>query len=270
MRQAKRVRAATGSRVRPVSAARIPAKAASQRVLEQSLRVVLEHFAKRGLSAGSRRAALEAVLSGSRRPTRGREIPMMNSLEGDAKLLAAWHREPSYQDELGAPRALPLRGAVSLAALFTRFSPTNQPAAAVRRLEADGVIRPAQDGHWLPVRRVLVTPQLSSRTLERVPFLLYSLLSTLAHNGSRVGRSRSRLERTAWVDRLPARMLPQFDRYTRDIGSDAINRIDNWMMQRDLPPESPEPAGRAVVSIVVHVEPNSRARQRSKRPGARR
>ena len=109
---------------------------------------------------------------------------------------------------------------------------------------------------WRPARRTLLMPKQGDSTLERVPFLLNALLSTLAHNGRAGQNDEYRLERTVFVDRLPVSSLGHFDRRTKQVGGAIVDDLDNWLLQRELPAHTSEPTVSAGVSLFAYVEPN--------------
>lgn len=245
----------------------------SQRVLEQTLRVVLAHFKGEGVTLKQQRAALNEALRRVHEPLQRHEASSMHATRARVALLAAWHRDAHYLNDDGEPLALPLIGSPSLTELFEKFLPTSDPAGLTATLEREGMLLRAGRSVWRPARRTLLMPKHADSTMERVPFLLNALLSTLAHNG-RAGQSDEyRLERTVFVDRLPVSSLGHFDRRTKQVGGAVVDDLDNWLLQRELPAHTSEPTVSAGVSLFAYVEPNeltTKAPPRRRRRSAKR
>ena len=243
-----------------------------RRVLEQTLRVVLAHFAGQGLTLQQQRAALTEALRRVHEPLQRHEASSLHAARARVAMLAAWHREAPYMNADGEPLALPLAGSPSLAELFERFLPTADPAGLTGELEREGMLLREDRGTWRPARRTLMIPKHGDSAMERVPFLLNALLSTLAHNGRAGQGDEYRLERTVFVDRLPVSSLAHFDRRTKQVGGAVVDDLDNWLLQRELPAHTSEPTVSAGVSLFAYVEPNeltttapARSRRRSTR-----
>ena len=254
------------------ASARPPTSAAQrrrQRALIQTLRAVLAYYAESGLSERERRDALLESLQGPPAPPDTDHAAAFRLVRRSVALLAAWHRDAAYVNADGQPRALPLRGRVSLSALIARHLPDDAPATVRDRLIEYGVIDSVAGGRYRPLRRTLILPRASAPAEERVPFVVHGLLSTLTHNANASLARDRRVERTVYVERFPARDVAQFQAYARESAGDLITRLDNYLIQRELPPDSDEPAVSLGLSLFAYAEPAPPARQRAARPTPR-
>jgi hypothetical protein len=201
--------------------------------LTQTLRVVLKHFSKRGVTQTQLRQAVEDAIQTFGHSITESDSPALAAMRGRIDLLATWHREPRFLDEDGKPRALPIKGSPSLAELLDLHLPQESPRGLPKRLASEGAIRRAGRNRWLPSKRTLIVRSDSSSALLRLPGQIDSFLSTLLHNGQARGKSARRLERTVFIDRLPVEMLAAFDQQTQRLGGQLIYEMDNWLMRRD-------------------------------------
>lgn len=246
---------------------------AARRALAHTLRVVLAHFADHGVTAAGRAAAMREALERTDEPLQRHEASALHAVRARVELLAAWHRQSRYLGADGEPAPLQLSGAPSLGELLQRFLPTADASALVRQLEAENVVRREGRDHWLPVRRTLMVASESDGAVERLPFQIHALLSTLAHNARAGGGRMRRLERTVYSDRLPLRLLADFDVYSKRLGGQVIHELDNWLLRREQPADAQEPCVSVGVNLHAFVEGTAversapmRARRRRKRP----
>lgn len=250
MARAHGKRRAASSGRRRVASARNPASLA----LSHTLRVVLSHFAGRGVSVDEQQEALKDAMRRTGEPLQRHEASALHAVRARVELLSAWHRQDRYVGTDGLPMPLPLKGAPSLAELFDRYLPTTDAAVLAMQLAAERVIVAHGPGTWLPERRTLMVQTQSDGATARIPFQVGALLTTLAHNGATAKASQRRLERSVYVDRLPVSCLQDFDEYTRRLGTRIIDEIDNWLMRREAPADSHVPTISAGLSIFTHIE----------------
>lgn len=243
----------------------------SGRALAQTLRVVLAHFADRGVSVAERQQALKTALKRCDEPLQRHEASSLHSVRGRIELLAAWYRHARYCGVDGRPLPLPLRGAPSLEELLARFLPTTDPAGLAAQLESEGVIRRTADDRWLPQHRTLMVSSHSDSAIERMPYQVSAFLSTLAHNGRATSANDRRLERTVTIDRLPVRLLPAFDQHSKRLGGQLIDELDNWLLRREVEPSSGEATVSVGVGVFAYMEnPPTPAPQASRAPRRKR
>ena len=168
-------------------------------------------------------------------------------LEDLAHVLSVWHTDPEFVDQAGAPRPLPQKGpGTDFETLAARAIPTAPAPAVLKRLLIAGVVDIDTSGNVRALRRELVTRDLDELGLWHWRQAARRHLETLEFNYSVPGEGR--LERTAQSERLPANLLPSFNRWIRAQGSDFIQMADDWLTQHELPTESDNDAEDAVTA----------------------
>jgi hypothetical protein len=222
--------------------------------LTQTLRVVLKHFCKRGVTQTQLRRAVEDAINTFDQPITGSDSPALAAMQGRIDLLATWHRDPRFLDDAGKPRALPFKGSPSLTELFDLHLPQESRRRLPQRLTAEGAIRRAGRNGWLPSKRTLIVRSDSSSALLRLPGQIDSFLSTLLHNGQARGKSARRLERTVFIDRLPVEMLAAFDQHTQKLGGQLIDEMDNWLIRREARDPKLSDSARAGLAVFAFID----------------
>jgi hypothetical protein len=201
--------------------------------LTQTLRVVLKHFSKRGVTQAQLRRAVEDASKTFDQPITGSDSPALAAMQGRIDLLATWHRDARFLDDDGKPRVLSLKGSPSLGELFNKHRRDERSNGRPQRLANEGVIGRAGRNGWFPSKRTLIVSSDSPSALLRLPGQIDALLSTPLHNGKAKGNTARRLERTVFVDRFPSDMLPAFDPQTQRLGGQLIDEMDNWLLRRE-------------------------------------
>lgn len=217
------------------------------RVLEQMQRVVLR-FADQigGSPAEAERAFRSARLRVRREPYCAQESGEAEQLMPYLLLFEAWFQERQYVGIDGKPRALPLTGARSFATLVKRFVPRSAARSVADLLLSLGALREHGEGLLLPTGRTLLMPHLTATSLDRVPLALDRLLGTFAHNfqnrsptganpALRAQRRRrhARLERAAFISKLPIEDVPAFDDMIKTLAAAFLSQTDLWLQRRE-------------------------------------
>jgi hypothetical protein len=226
--------------------------------LTQTLRVVLRHFSKRGVTQAQLQRAVEDAIKTFDQPVPRSDSPVLAAMQGRIDLLATWHRDPRFLDDDGKPRALPIKGSPSLTELLDLHLPQESRRGLPQRLAVEGAIRRAGQNRWLPSKRTLIVRSDSSSALLRLPGQIDSFLSTLLHNGQARGKSARRLERTVFIDRLPMELLAAFDQQTQRLGGQLIDEMDNWLIRREATESQFSTSARAGVSVFAFIAPIER------------
>jgi hypothetical protein len=225
--------------------------------LTETLRVVLKHFSKRGVTQAQLQRAVEDAIKTFDQPITGSDSQALAAMRGRIDLLATWHRDPRFLDDDGTPMALPIKGSPSLNELFDLHLPNESHRGLPQRLATEGAIRSAGRNRWLPNKRTLIVRSDSSSALLRLPGQIDSFLSTLLHNGQARGKSARRLERTVFIDRLPMEMLAAFDQQTQKLGGQLIDEMDNWLIRRESKGPNQSASARAGVSVFAFTDPKA-------------
>ena len=77
------------------------------------------------------------------------------------------------------------------------------------------------------------------------------------HGVTAAGRAealREALGRTVYSDRLPLRLLADFDVYSRRLGDQVIHELDNWLLRCEQPADAQEPCVSVGVNLHAFVE----------------
>jgi Family of unknown function (DUF6502) len=183
-----------------------------------------------------------------------------------SEALKAWYTEPDYLDLRGTPAPLPLSGSKSVSSLLTRFLPNLTARDIVEWLITEKVLKRLHTGHLVPLGRTISFVRPNAMTLDRIPFLLQALLSSVSHNtwAKATGRD-TRCERLLALDRLHLSAVPHFNREVKKLVAAFLNHLESWAAPY-LEPEqsrSRRRTARVGVEIFAYVEPRTRRGTRS-------
>lgn len=236
------------------------------RMLEQIFRVIFEFAQDFDLNTQSaRRAFQRAARSVVKSPYRLSEAVRYQTLHHIAEILDAWYREPSFLNEHGDPRALPLAGPKSFSTLARRFLPRFNPREIADILVTERLLERDSTGGVVPLRRSARFAGKSALMMDRVPALVHALFSTLRHNARSSGRPPTmRCERGTMIDRLPVEQIPEFNEYVRKLAYTLLNQTDGWASQRQAPEslKSRQRLARVGVEVFAYVEAENTRRRR--------
>lgn len=148
-------------------------------------------------------------------------------------VLHEWHRNAAYLDRDVAPKAVRLLGRKPSVAALVRSqgkgSQANQVAIELRRLR---LIRRVPGDRYLPVGRVATIRRLTPALIDHVARSLERLLATVNFNTRGDQRSRSLIERTAFVHDLPREDVQAFRKFAQQQGSEFLANADEWLESR--------------------------------------
>ena len=237
------------------------------RSMEQMQRLLWTFYRDIGATPRQMKAAFTAAArNGGRRPYRMSEAVAFEILHRAAELTDAWYREASYVDDVGAPRALPLRGPNSFESLSTRFLPDHAPADVAAYFADVGLVIRLANGSLKPRRRTAVISRLNAATLDRVAILTHGMFGTLRWNYGRRGTDQPRLERQVHTTQLPVALLPEFNAKSKEIGGLLVGQLDAWLAARLANAAKDQLTARVGVSLLAYVEePDPTARTRDGR-----
>jgi len=156
-----------------------------------------------------------------------------------AHVLSAWHTQPDYVDENGAPRALRRRGsAPSFEALARAANPSLDPEQTLDRLLLGGAVSIDSDQKIRVLRRELLSREWDEVGLWSWRESARRLLETLEFNYTVGGAGR--FERAARSERLPRPLLPVFNAWVREHGEEFLRMADDWLTQHETAVEDEE------------------------------
>jgi hypothetical protein len=139
------------------------------------------------------------------------------------RVLSGWWTDPDFQDTLGAPAALPLRGAkLSFAALVKRYSGEPRVLTILDELLRVKAVRKLPDGRFEALSRSFAPTRWNADGITAVGEQLRDHLETLVHNLKHP--SRPRFERVIENAQLDPKYVPVL---VRDITSQADTLVDS-------------------------------------------
>jgi len=225
------------------------------RSMEQMQRLLWTFYRGIGGTPRQMKAAFTAAARhGGRRPYRMSEAVGFEILHRAAELIDAWYREAAYVDDVGAPRALPIRGSNSFETLSTRFLPDHAAADVAAYFVDSGLVVRLANGTLKPRRRTAVISRLNAATLDRVAILTHGMFGTLRWNYGRRGTDQPRLERQVHTTQLPVALLPEFNAKSKEIGGLLVGQLDAWLAARLASAAKDQPTARVGVSLLAYVE----------------
>lgn len=190
------------------------------------------------LGAGMTTEAIETLAQralASAHPTTDGAVPYpakRQALDDLAHVLSVWHTDPEYLDAEGKPYPLPKAGPVpsfeSLTALAVPGSTANHVLEQLIRLESASI---DADGRIHARRRELLV-----RTWDEIGFSNWQgsvrrYLDTLEFNYT--VPEQCRFERSSHSERLPLQLLPIFNRWVREQGTDFVQIVDDWLTRHE-------------------------------------
>lgn len=204
--------------------------------------VAAEEFGLRGRPTNVSRIALLTGLT-RRDVRRYRESPLMQAtgarraeddLNHATRVLAGWHLDAEFIDELGRPRSLPAVGAgASFSGLVRRYAGDIPATALVKELLLSGSVVRAEDGRYQAVRRFYMPRAMDGQAVERAGHVLADLTTTLEHNLSRAAASPSRFEGRAQNRHVAPEHLPAFRAFMEREAQGFLERCDEWLSSHE-------------------------------------
>jgi len=159
------------------------------------------------------------------------------------KVLAAWHSDPNFCDDVGKPRKLPQEGEISsFHALVGTYGGDIPPIALLRELERGGAVK-VEDGGVTPLTRFFEPMPMDDEYLSSSFFSISNIISTIVHNAV-VDRSKEGYaERYVFSSDLSLSASEQF-RNMIEIGSITyLESLDDWLVGHEsVSDKSQEPA----------------------------
>jgi len=153
-----------------------------------------------------------------------------DDLNHASRVLAGWHLDAEFIDELGRPRLLEARGEGTGFALLVRRYAGDIPATAlVKELLRSGSIERTADGQYRALRRFYMPRAMDGQAVERSGAVLADLATTVEHNLSRDAAEPPRFEGRAQNRHIDPRQLPAFRAFMEREGQAFLERCDEWL-----------------------------------------
>jgi hypothetical protein len=201
-----------------------------ERMLDQLFRVILEFSESSGLTTDrAARVFAQARRTVAQTPYRLSDALNFRVMQHIGDVLKAWYTDPQYLDPRGVPSPLPLSGARSVEGLIRRYLPKVNARETARWLIAEGVLRQQSRGRLVPLRRTISFTQPNAMTLDRIPFLVQGLLSTVRHNTeAKAGGLETRCERQLTLNRFPLSEVPRFNWEVKRLVPMLLDQLESW------------------------------------------
>jgi hypothetical protein len=153
-----------------------------------------------------------------------------DDLNHASRVLAGWHLDADFIDELGRPRALPAAGeGATFARLVRRHAGDIPVTALTKELLRSGSIERLEDGSYRALRRFYMPRSLDDQAVERAGHVLADLATTVEHNLSRTAQEPSRFEGRAQNRFIDPRHLPAFRAFVEREAQSFLERCDEWL-----------------------------------------
>lgn len=208
---------------------------------EDILPAVVRTLLRAGVPDKTLRALVEGTLTDwqAHGPASSDDEAPRQDLDDLAHVLSIWHTDPRFVDRDGRPKRLRQSGrAPSFEALAKIAIPSVTPRDALKRLLIVGAVEVDSRGRVRALRRELVTKQWDELGLWNSRHTARRHLETLEFNYTVPGEGR--FERTARSERLPAQLLPVFNRWVREQGANFVHMVDDWLTQHEQAPAGDE------------------------------
>jgi hypothetical protein len=160
-----------------------------------------------------------------------------DDLNHASRVLAGWHLDAEFIDELGRPRTLPASGAgTTFAQLVRRYAGDIPVTALTKELLRSGSIERAGDGSYRALRRYYMPRAMDGQAVERAGAVVADLVTTVEHNLSRDAGEPPRFEGRAQNRHIDPRQLPAFRAFMEREGQAFLERCDEWLSAHEARP----------------------------------
>ena len=197
--------------------------------VDDVIKDLLDLFGHLGLDAG-RLAARVVEIDPATMASR-RLYPHASAI---GELLTAWHQDPEYLDELGAPSPIRMRTSRrSFRHLADKTVPNIAPKTLLSELERIGAVTIDASGYIRVHMRSLPVYEDKHLAIQHTLISLDSFIRTLRHNlNSNASNSDQLFHRVAWNGDLDAREIPALKIRVKRHGQNFLESCDNWMMRK--------------------------------------
>lgn len=208
------------------------------------IREALAETDSRGRNANTSRVAVQTGLS-RKEVRRIRHViesvarnEIMNSVDQSgppARVLHAWHVDPTFIGEQGTPKVLPFEGpTVSFTSLVHAVAGDVPPGAVRAELRRAGAIIEHDDGGIQVTKRYYVPGSVDERAITTISGMFFPLAAGLAHNTNPKRDSDGFIQRFAFSDKLPPALIPAFRYWARAEATRFIESMDDWLAAHEV------------------------------------
>jgi len=200
--------------------------------------VAAEEFGLRGRPTNVSRIALLTGMTRrevrryreSQVETPAEDVRAEDDLNHASRVLAGWHLDSEFIDELGQPRALDAKGeGATFEQLVRRYAGDIPATALIKELVRSSSIERTTDGRYRALRRFYMPRAMDGRAVERAGAVIADLAATVEHNLTRDAAQPPRFEGRAQNRHIDRRQLPAFRAFMEREGEAFLERCDEWL-----------------------------------------
>jgi hypothetical protein len=200
--------------------------------------VAAEEFGLRGRPTNVSRIALLTGMtrrevrryreSGVERPAG--DVRAEDDLNHASRVLAGWHLDAEFIDEIGKPQVLEAKGAgATFEQLVRRYAGDIPVTALIKELVRSSSIERTNDGRYRALRRFYMPRAMDGQAVERAGAVIADLATTVEHNLTRDAAEPPRFEGRAQNRHVDPRQLPAFRAFMEREGQAFLERCDEWL-----------------------------------------
>jgi hypothetical protein len=150
-----------------------------------------------------------------------------------ARVLQLWHSDARFVGDSGAPIPLKFSGEGPTFQMLVKAAGGDFPPGAVRaELAAAGAVVESGDGLIRAVKRHFIPSDAGEELLVGVNHFVLPVLIGLARNTIDNNEPQF-FQRLAYSDRLPESALAGFRTFGRDVASDFVQLVDDWLSENE-------------------------------------
>lgn len=175
-----------------------------------------------------------------------------DDLNHASRVLAGWHLDREFIDEIGKPRTLDAKGeGATFAQLVRRYAGDIPVTALTKELVRSGSIERTTDGRYRALRRFYMPRAMDGQAVERAGAVIADLAATVEHNLSRDDAEPPRFEGRAQNRHVDPRQLPAFRAFMEREGQAFLERCDEWLSAHEAQPGAGAPVATLRLGVGV-------------------
>ena len=170
-----------------------------------------------------------------------------------ARIIAAWRREPEFQDANGEPSALSILGPwASFSDIVRRFSGDVPVRAILDELLRIGAVEQLENGTIALLKKAYIPENSEAEKIHILGTDVGHLVSTIGYNMN-PDRPKARFQRKVSFDNLPDEALPAFRKLSAKQAQKLLEKMDEWLAgnDRDVSP-SVKGTGRNLAGLGIY------------------
>lgn len=210
----------------------------------------------RGRKANTSRVAVKTGLS-RKEVRRFREIieaaarnEILDSVDHSgppARVLHAWHVDPRFTDQHGAPRVLTFEdGPDSFTSLVHAVAGDVPPGAVRAELRRASAVVDLENGGMQVTKRYYVPGNVDERAITTISGMFFPLAAGLAHNTDPNRTADGFIQRFAFSDKLAPALVAAFRYWARFEATKFIESMDDWLAAHEESGNGSEGRGAAL------------------------